>query len=88
MIIIDYNYFILFATYGIIPSPKSIKDVDSFLIPLYNELVQLSEGVDSALDMIAREFFKLLAYLILPFGDILAISKLLMMKGHNSYCPY
>jgi len=73
--------------YGIIPGPKSVKDVDSFLIPLYDELAQLSEGVGGALDLTAREFFVLRAYLILLFGDIPAISKLLMMKGHNGYSP-
>jgi hypothetical protein len=73
--------------YGIIPGPKSVKDVDSFLVPLLNELAELSEGVDGALDLTAREFFVLRAYLILLFGDIPAISKLLMMKGHNGYSP-
>ena len=73
--------------YGIIPGPKSVKDADSFLIPLYDELAQLSEGVDRVLDVKSREFFVLRAYLILVFGDIPAISKLLMMKGHNGYCP-
>ena len=73
--------------YGVIPGPKSVKDVDSFLIPLYDELMQLSEGVDGVLNPKAEEFFVLRAYLILLFGDIPAISKLLMMKGHNGYCP-
>lgn len=73
--------------YRIIPGPKSVKDVNSFLVPLYDELTQLSEGVDGALDVTMWEFFMLCAYLILLFGDIPAISKLLMMKGHNGYCP-
>lgn len=73
--------------YGIIPGPKSVKDVDSFLVPLYDELAQLSEGVNGALDVTEHEFFVLRAYLILLFGDIPAISKLLMMKGHNGYSP-
>ena len=73
--------------YGIIPGPKSPKDVDSFLVPLYNELTQLSDGVGEALDLTAEEFFVLRAYLILLFGDIPAMSKLLMMKGHNGHCP-
>jgi len=73
--------------YGIIPGPKSVKDVNSFLIPLYDELVQLSEGVGDTLDLTTKEFFVLRAYLILLFGDIPAISKLMMMKGHNGYCP-
>ena len=43
--------------------------------------------MDDALDVSSQEFFVLHAYLILVFGDIPAISKLLMMKGHNGYCP-
>ena len=73
--------------YSIIPGLKSVKDVDSFLVPLYNELARLSEGVDGVLDPTAQEFFVLRAYLILLFGNMPAISKLLMMKGHNGYCP-
>lgn len=73
--------------YGVIPGPKSVKDVDSFLIPLYDELARLSEGVEGALDLTAQEWFVLHAYLILLFGDIPAISKLLMMKGHNGHSP-
>ena len=64
-----------------------MKDVDSFLVPLYDELAQLSEGVGGVLDLTAHERFILCAYLILLFGDIPAISKLLMMKGHNGYSP-
>ena len=73
--------------YGVIPGPKSVKDVDSFLVPLYDELARLSEGVDGALDVTVQEFFVLRAYLILLFGDIPAISKLMMMKGHNGCSP-
>ena len=73
--------------YGVIPGPKSVKDVDSFLIPLYDELARLSEGVEGTLDLTTHEWFVLRAYLILLFGDIPAISKLLMMKGHNGYSP-
>ena len=64
-----------------------MRDIDSFLVPLYDELAQLSEGVDDALDPSSEEFFVLRAYLILLFGDIPAVSKLLMMKGHNGHCP-
>ena len=73
--------------YGVIPGPKSVKDVNSFLVPLHDELAELSEGVDDVLDLTTKEFFILRAYLILLFGDIPAISKLLMMKGHNGYSP-
>ena len=94
--VILFNYNLLpnlqthldhFLCYRVIPGPKSVKDVNSFLIPLYDELAQLSEGVDGVLDPTAGEFFVLHAYLILLFGDIPTISKLLMMKGYNGYCP-
>ena len=73
--------------YGVIPGPKSPKDVDSFLVPLYDELARLPEGVDGVLNLSAEEFFVLHTYLILLFGNMPAISKLLMMKGHNGHCP-
>ena len=72
--------------YGVIPGPKSVKDVDSFLWPLYNKLVDLMKGVKT-LDLQLREFFQLRAYLLLAFSNILAISKLMSMKGHNGYSP-
>ena len=72
--------------YGVIPGPKSVKDVDSFLWPLYDELVDLAKGVKT-LDLQSHEFFNLHAYLLLAFGDIPAISKLMSMKGHNGYSP-
>jgi len=72
--------------YGVILGPKSVKDVDSFLWPLYDELVDLARGVKT-LDLQSHEFFKLRAYLLLAFGDIPAISKLMSMKGHNGCSP-
>ena len=72
--------------FGVIPGPKSVKDVDSFLWPLYDKLVDLAKGVKT-LDLQSREFFKLRAYLLLAFGDIPAISKLMSMKGHNGCSP-
>ena len=41
--------------------------------------MQLSKGVDGTLDLTAEEFFVLRAYLILLFGNIPAISKLLIV---------
>ena len=43
--------------------------------------------MDGVLDLTAKEFFTLRTYLILLFGDIPPISKLMMMKGHNGYSP-
>lgn len=70
--------------YGVIPGPKSVKDINSFLWPLYKELTDLMKGFKT-LDLQLCEFFELRAYLLLTFGDIPAISKLMSMKGHNGY---
>ena len=63
-----------------------IKNLDSYLIPLYEELAGLAKG-KATLDPWAEEFFWLHVYLILAFGDYPAITKLLHMKGHNGLCP-
>jgi hypothetical protein len=63
-----------------------IKNLDSYLIPLYEELARLGKG-EVTLDPWAEEFFWLHVYLILAFGDYPALAKLMHMKGHNGLCP-
>jgi len=72
--------------YGVIPSPKAVKDMDSFLYPLYRELEKLAQGITS-LDLRSREKFLLHAFLLLIFGDMPAVAKVMRMKGHNDFCP-
>lgn len=89
---------------GVIPGPKQCKDLNSFLIPLLEELLELADGVESGKvasnaddldddDEVAAHGagegskFVLRACIILLFGNIPAISKLLAMKGHNSITP-
>ena len=72
--------------YGIIPAPRAIKDMDSFLFPLYCELVKLAAGI-STLDLDEKECFLLHAFLILIFGDMPTIAKVMRMKGRNGICP-
>lgn len=93
VILINYNlppdirtHLVHLLCYGVIPSPKAVKDIDSFLYPLYRELEKLAKGVTS-LDLRSREVFLLRAFLILVFGDMPAIAKVMRMKGHNGYCP-
>lgn len=93
MILFNYNLppeirFLLryLIAVGIIPGPKKPHDYDSFLYPLIQELLRLEIGVH-AFDGVSKEYFALRAYLILAFGDIPAISMLMRMKGHNSFCP-
>ncbi|KAJ7728044.1 hypothetical protein B0H16DRAFT_1734811 [Mycena metata] len=53
---------------------------------LENAMWRAAQGV-RAYDFYKDQVFSLHAYLILGFGDIPAIAKLLKMKGHNSQCP-
>jgi hypothetical protein len=79
---------------GVIPGPKECKDINSYLVPLIEELLELADGIES--NKVASEMddfdgdgtkFILRAFLIILFGDIPAISKLLMLKGHNGITP-
>ncbi|CAE6335057.1 unnamed protein product [Rhizoctonia solani] len=82
---------------GVIPGPKQCKDLNSFFVPLIEELLKLEAGIWIPMVSPANEnnnnpgpgdfyvsHIVLRAFLIILFGDIPAISKLLMMKGHNA----
>jgi len=71
---------------GVIPGPKKPSDMDSFLYPLVEELLQLAIGVN-AFDAVTERLFILRTYLIVNIGDIPAISLLMRMKGHNAFSP-
>jgi hypothetical protein len=88
---------------GVIPGPTQCKDLNTFLIPLIEELLQLEAGVKSSTlkpegndtrepeDKVEPNTngynFAQRAFLIIIFGDILAIAKLLFIKGHNTLTP-
>ncbi|QRW11103.1 Transposase family tnp2 [Ceratobasidium sp. AG-Ba] len=79
---------------GVIPGPKECKDINSFLVPLIDELLELADGVEaskvaSKVDNFVGEGvkFRLHAFLIIVFGDIPAISKLLLLRGHGAIVP-
>ncbi|QRW10586.1 Transposase family Tnp2 protein [Ceratobasidium sp. AG-Ba] len=79
---------------GVIPGPKECKDISSFLVPLIDELIELAAGVPSSRVRSEMddhydngEDFVLRAFLIILFGDIPAISKILLLKGHNALSP-
>ncbi|PPQ78920.1 hypothetical protein CVT24_012419, partial [Panaeolus cyanescens] len=71
---------------GTIPGPRKPKDWDSFLWPLFEELVKLQRGVE-AYDPVLDVLFLLCAFLVIAFGDIPAVSLMMRMKGHNGYRP-
>ena len=71
---------------GVVPGPHSPTDLNSFLQPLIDELIELAKGVE-AVDMLTEELFALRGYLVTAFGDIPAVSKLLEFVGHNGRYP-
>ena len=71
---------------GVIPGPKKPADMDSFLIPLAEELFQLATGV-RAYDALSGSRFLLRAFLLIVFGDFPAVSMLMKMKGVNGISP-
>ena len=90
---------------GVIPGPKQCKDLNSFLIPLIDELLMLQDGVESSKvacnagdggnageaavnnEYDEWEYFVLPALIIILFGNVPAVSKLLAMKNHNGISP-
>jgi len=71
---------------GVIPGPNKPADMDSFLIPLAEELFQLATGV-KAYDALSNSHFSLRAFLLVVFGDLPAVSMLMKMKGVNGISP-
>ena len=71
---------------GVIPGPHSPKDLHSFLSPFEEESVLLASGVPT-FHSVKQQIFELRAYNIFPQGDIVAIEKLLNIKGHNAIVP-
>lgn len=93
LILFDYNlppktrfHLENIISLGVIPGPRKPHDSDSFLWAFYQELLQLARGVE-AFNALALKMFILQAFLILIFGDIPAISLLMLMKGHNGFSP-
>ncbi|KAJ6451860.1 hypothetical protein C8R47DRAFT_998293, partial [Mycena vitilis] len=60
--------------------------VYSFLFPYDDECAKLAKGVPT-FDCVAESMFDLHAYTIFGMGDIIAIEKMLNIKGHNGFCP-
>lgn len=71
---------------AVIGGPKQPKRLDTYLIPFEDECAQLAHGVHTY-DALTRHFFPLHAYCIFCSGDILAIQKLLNIRGVNAWVP-
>lgn len=66
-----------------IPGPNSPWDVESFLYPLFQLMVQASEGI-WMWDAIESSYFVHRAYIVLVLGDMLGSAKLSGMAGHSA----
>jgi len=71
---------------GLCPGPSQPEDLDSFLIPLIEELKLLDQGVP-AYDALLQRAFILKAHLVLVTGDTPGVSKLFHLSGHNAKHP-
>jgi hypothetical protein len=71
---------------GNIPGPKAPVLLATFLHPLDDELAQLAIGVPT-FHAVKKCLFDLRAYNLFGLGDIIAIEKLLNIKGHNEFSP-
>ena len=70
----------------VISGPNGPKSLDSFLVPLIEELNRLACGI-CTYDAATDEHFDLHAYLILFSCDLLAMSKMPCLRGHTAYFP-
>jgi hypothetical protein len=71
---------------SLLSRPNSPKLLDSYFVPLWEELYKLTRGVHTS-DAQLGASFDLHAYLILFSGDLPAMSKFLCLKRHNGYAP-
>lgn len=71
---------------GVIPGPKQPVDWGLFLAPVDDELALLAHGI-STFNSLDRMMFLLRAYLLFKLGDMVAVNKILGIRGHNSFAP-
>jgi Transposase family tnp2 len=65
------------------PGPNSPGDIESFLHPLFEEMVQASEGL-WIWDAVDSSYFTHRAYITMALGDMLGSAKLNRMAGHSA----
>ena len=66
---------------GFTPGPNNPKDLDSFLWPMVEEMIQLQEGIPMVWNAAAEEYFTLRAYITIVTADMPGREKLMRMKG-------
>ena len=71
--------------FGFIPGPRNPKDLQSFLIPLYEELHRLESGFPVTDWEGNRRDVRL--FLLFVTADLPALSKVIRTRGHNALSP-
>ena len=66
---------------GSIPGPFGLKDLNSFLVPLIDELRELQEGIPGVWDAYKKEYFTLKAHICVVGSDIPARESLMQLTG-------
>ena len=61
--------------------PFGPKDLNSFLVPLIDELRELQEGIPGVWDVYKKEYFTLKAHICVIGSDILARKSLMQLTG-------
>jgi hypothetical protein len=66
---------------GFTPGPNNPKDLDSFLWPLIEEMLNLHKGIEMVWNAGLEEYFTLHAYIMIVTADMPGREKLMKMKG-------
>ena len=73
---------------GFTPGPNNPKDLDSFLWPLVEEMLNLHKGIQRAWNAGLGEYFTLHAYITIVTADMPGREKLMHMKGKYLQAPW
>ena len=71
--------------FGFIPGPNNPKDLQSFLLPLYEELALLESGIFVNDWEGNRRIVRV--FLLFVTADLPALSKVILTRGHNALSP-
>lgn len=67
-----------------IPGPNSPGDIESFLVPLFQEMAEASEGIWMRDAIYESQYFKNRTWIVMVLGDMLGAAKINGMSGHSA----
>ena len=72
---------------AVTPGPQESVDIDTFILPMVDELQRLSRDGVQCYDAYAEEYFNLKVHLVVCTGDTPAMAKLMSMKRVTAQHP-